>query len=113
VAGLAFASDCADAAQIHEVENHIVGRRREGDQPAHLDDGSGQHVDLERSAAREVFSVGICCSRAAGRLWQDDAECAGNGFCLPHHAPDARTIREPVGNRPERHPGQRGQRILA
>jgi hypothetical protein len=100
VAGPAFGSDFSDAAQTREVEHHIDGRRRKGEQAVHLGDGSGQHVDLEWSAAREVFSVDICCSRATGRLWQGDAERAGNGFCLPHHAPDARANRKPVGNRP-------------
>jgi hypothetical protein len=51
--------------QAREVENHVDGRRLEADQAAHLGDGAGQHVDLERSAVREVLQHRHRCSRAA------------------------------------------------
>ena len=51
------------------------------DQLAHLGDGAGQPIDLERSAAREVFKhrhAVFTRSQRDGhaflhRLWQDDA----------------------------------------
>jgi hypothetical protein len=38
-------------------EDHVDGRPHAADQAAHLGNGAGQHVDLERSAAREATST--------------------------------------------------------
>jgi hypothetical protein len=61
-----------------------------------------------RAVGRASLVIDTCSQRDAEVflhwLWQDDAECAGDGICRRHPAPDDRDGPGPVGNRPERRP---------